>query len=328
MRFLTAALLFTLCACTGAATEPDGGTPAVDSGIDAGPPPIRYERFTRRTDGWPMNARLKGAAALDNVLYAATDLGLYALPNTETRWQPVTTPLTGDEKPTSLQRVEQSLVLTSAGATGGGLYVKPYDGDWARVMAAPAAPTWVLARKSSEWLLATTGGLYAASALTGPWVRRSPASAAPFTGPVTRFAAAPAQQKLFAAGDTGGLYESSDLGATWVASAPRGNVEALAATGAFVLVATSMDGQQRSDNYGNTFRPQAMPLGSGVLTYVAQGTQFWAGSNGGLFLSTDDGLTFAEANDGLPAATSVRALFFAQGYVLVDSPDGVFVNQQ
>ena len=66
---------------------------------------------------------------------------------------------------------------------------------------------------------------------------------------------------------------------------------------------------------------------NGVLTYVAQGSQFWAGSNGGLFTSTDTGVTFTEDSDGLPPGTPVRGLFFAQGYVVADTPDGVFLNQ-
>lgn len=317
-----------LSACSGMPSDLDGGVDAgFDAGVDAGPPAIKYTRFTRRSDGFPANARVKGAAAIDNVLYVATDLGLVALPNTNTKWDPVTSPLMGDEKPTSFQRIDQSLVMTSAGASTGGLWVKPYDGAWAKVMNAPPNPAWGLYKKSNEWLLVTTGGLYAATALNGPWARRSPMNSTLFATPVTRFAAAPAQQKMFAANEGGALFESADLGASWTASAPRGPVEALAAGGAVVLVATGMDGQQRSDNYGNTFRAATMPLASGVLTYVAQGSQFWAGSNGGLFTSTDLGVTFTEDSDGLAPGTSVRGLFFAQGYVVADTPDGVFINQ-
>lgn len=324
------ALLFSLllAACSGTAGEPDAGTGPVDAGLfDAGPQPIRYTRYTRRAQGWPTGARVRGAAVLDNVLFVASDQGLHALPATDTTWTPVATPLTGDLKPTSLQRVDQSLVLTAAGATGGGLYRKPYDGDWATLSAAPAAPTWLLVRKSADWLLATTGGLFAATALEGPWIRRSAANTTLFGQPVTRFAAAPAQQKLFGAGETGGLFESADLGVSWTAAAPTGTVEALAASGAWVLVSTSVGGQQRSDNYGNTFKVATAPIGDGVLVYVAQGTRFWAGGSGGLKRSDDNGATFTDSSDGLPAGTPVLGLFFAGSYALVDTPDGPFLNQ-
>lgn len=300
----------------------------VDAGIfDAGLPPIVYVRFTLRTQGWPMGARVRGATVLDNVLYVATDQGLLSLASTETRWVAVTTPLMGDLKPTSLQQVNQSLVMTAAGAVMGGLFVKPFDGAWAQVATAPPNPSWTLVKKSADYLLATTGGLYASTSLSGPWVRRSAVNTPVFAAQLGRLVAAPAQQKLFASGVTGPLFESADVGATWTASAPRGAVEALAAIGAVVLVSTAMDGQQRSDNYGNTFRAAATPISDGVLTYVAEGTRFWAGGNGGLKSSEDNGVSFADASDGLPAGTAVRALFFAGSYAIVDSPDGPYINQ-
>ncbi len=328
-------LLFTWCCaltligCEGTAGEPDAGAPMrVDAGLfDAGPKVIEYDRFTLRTTGWPTGARVRGAAVLDNVLFVASDQGLVSLAATETRWVPVTTPLMGDQKPTSLNRVDQALVMTAAGTAAGGLYVKPYDGAWAQVTTAPPNPTWLLVKKSNDYLLATTGGLSASASLAGPWVRRSAANTPLFTAPLARLVAAPAQQKLFASGVNGALFESADLGATWTAHSLRGAVAALAASGPVVLVSTAMDGQQRSDNYGNTFRPSATPIADGVLFYAAEGTRFYAGGDGGLKTSDDNGVTFTDDSDGLPVGTTVRALFFAGSYVIADTPDGPFINQ-
>ena len=329
IRLCGAALLASLLAgCQGTAGDPDGGTRA-DAGplFDAGPPPIKYDHYTQRTDGWPTGARVRGAAVLSNVLFVASDQGVLSLDATETRWKPVTTPLTGDVKPTSLIRVDQSLVMTAAGAAGGGLYVKQFDGDWAQVTAAPTTPSWMVVKKSTDYLLATTGGLFAATALSGPWVRRSVVNTAVFATPLTQLVAAPAQQKLFAHGATGGLFESIDTGRTWTASVPRGTVDALTADRAIVVVSTSMDAQQRSDNYGNTFRAAANPIGDGVVLYVSEGTRFWAAGAGGLKSSDDDGVTFTDNSDGLPVATAVRALFFAGSYAIVDTADGPWINQ-
>lgn len=325
-------LLATGCVGIVGETTDGGATAGADAGaVDAGPPPITYTQFTHRADGWPAGARLRGAAVLDNVLFAATDQGLLSLGAAATAWVSEATPLVGDVKPTSLQRVDQSLVMTAAGASGGGLYVKPFDGPWAKVSAAPGTPCWLLVKKSTDWLLATTGGLFTATTLDGPWTARSAPATPLFTRPLTRLVAAPGQQKLFASGDPaggfGGLFESIDLGVTWTTSSPRGQVEALAASGAFVVLSTSMDGQQRSDNYGNTFKPVATPVSTGVLTYVAQGTRFWAGGNTGLLRSDDDGVTFVDAALGLPPSTAVRALFFAGRYALVDTPSGPYLTQ-
>jgi hypothetical protein len=246
----------------------------------------------------------------------------------ETRWETETTPLTGDLKPTSLLRDDQTLVMTTAGATGGTLFQKEFDGAWAQVSGPPPNPEWALVKKSNDWLLATTGGLYVAPTLTGPWARRSQVGTMLFTRPIARLVAASAQQKLFAAQLDAGLSESSDVGATWTATAGvTGRVEALAASGAVVLVSSATSGQQRSDNYGNTFRPATNPLDAGVRFFVAEGTTFWAGANDGLKRSDDQGVSFVDDLDGLPLGTVVTKLLFAGSYVLAMTAEGPWLNQ-
>lgn len=324
MKRLALLLCSFLAACTGTAEETDGGT-TVDAGpFDAGPQPIKYTQFTSRANGWPSGAAVRGAVVFDNVLYAANDQGLYALPAIDTTWKREVSPLTGDVQPSSLQRFDQTLVMTAAGATAGGVWVKTLDTAWTKVAGAPSTPTWTLTKKSNDFLLVTTGGLYASSAVDGTYAERSDAGV--FAQPVRTLVAAPAQQKLFAG--TNALFESTDLGVSWSASTLRGAVEAIAASGPVVLVATATDGQQRSDNYGNTFRAQTTPIGSGLLFYVAQGSTFWAGGNGGLLRSDDNGATFTPALDGLPSGLAVRGLYFAGSYVVADTVDGPYINQQ
>ncbi|MGV3625426.1 MAG: hypothetical protein ACO1OB_31740 [Archangium sp.] len=313
-----------ITACTGTAGDADAGPADAGLQFDAGPQPIKYTQFTSRANGWPSGATLRGAAVLDNVLYAANDQGIYALPAIETTWRRETSPLTGDLVPTSLQRIDQTLVLTAAGATSGGVWSRDVDTAWTRVITAPDLPTWSMVRKSSDYLLVATGGLFASDAFDGTFAQRSDAGV--FAQPVRTFVAAPAQQKLFAAVTS--LFESTDNGATWNASTLRGAVEGLAASGAYVLVSTATDGQQRSDNYGSTFRPQSAPLTGGVLFYTSQGTTFWAGNSAGLSRSDDLGGTFTEALNGIPANTAVRGLYFAGTYVVADTVDGPYVNQQ
>lgn len=326
MTWRTATLLsLALFGCPGEPPPPDAGV-EVDAGQPDAGHAIVYTQFTRRADGFPSTARLTGAAVLDGVLYASSTEGLFALPPTEPRWEARTLPLAAGVTATSLQRVDQALVLTAAGPSSGGLYRRTIDDDWAAIAGAPTAPCWALVRKSTEWLLATSAGLYAAPTLDGPWALRGTATTVPFTSRVAHLVAAPAQQKLFAAAASGSLYESANLGATWAASTPRGTVNALAAAGAYVWVDVSMDGQQRSDNYGNTFRAAPATV-DGLLSYAVQGTTLWATTASGLSRSDDQGATWQAANDGLPSGTSVLRLFFAGGYVVADTPDGPFVNQ-
>lgn len=330
VRFLLFVLVFAVSGCSAMMGEPDGGRR--DGGrleFDAGPPPIVYTQFIKRSNGWPTNARVVGAATVSGVLYAASTDGVVKLPAPDTTWTTELTPLTGDVKPTSFQRDDQRLVMTAAGASMGGLFIKELDGAWAQVMTAPSTPTWALVKKGSEWLMATTGGLYVATDLAGPWSRRTALATPLFMQKINRLVAGAGQQKIFASGmaASGALYESADLGVTWTASAPRGAVEALAASGAIVVLSTAMDGQQRSDNYGNTFRAATTPIADGVLFYATDGSAFWAGGNGGLKKSTDQGVTFTDDPDGLPSGTPILSFTIAGGYVIADTTDGPWVNQ-
>ncbi|MFT3709602.1 MAG: hypothetical protein QM817_18390 [Archangium sp.] len=331
IRSFVLTLALVASGCSGTAEMQDAGRMFPDAGLfDAGPQPIQYTQYTLRTTGWPANARLVGAGSVSGVLYAATTDAVVKMPNIETVWTTELTPLSGDLKPTSFQRFDQSLVMTAAGASMGGLYVKELDGEWAAVTGAPTNPTWALVKKGNEYLMATTGGLYVATSLSGPWSRRTPLNTPLFAQKITRLVAGAGQQKIFAWGMAGGgaLYESNDLGVTWAVAAPRGAVEALAASGAVAVLSTAMDGQQRSDNYGNTFRAATAPISDGVLFYATDGTSFFAGGNGGLKKSSDLGATFVDDPDGLPSGTAVLSLTFAGGYVIADTTNGPYVNQQ
>lgn len=293
--------------------------------FDAGPPPIKYTQFTARVNGWPSGAAVRGVALLDTTLYAATDYGLYALPTSSATWQHETLPLPAGEQPSSLQRIDDTLVLTTASESSGGVWTRQSDTAWTRVSGAPAAPTWKLFAKSADYYLVTTGGLYVASDYEGAWAARSDAGL--FSEPVRLVAAAPAQQKMFAA--NGELWESNDNGVTWrTLDAGAGAVTGLAANGAFVLIATDDGTQLRSINYGNTFSAQATGLAAGVSFYLWQSPRFWAGNGDGLWASDDDGVTFTARGTGLPGETPVTGLFFSGSYVVADTVDGPYVTQQ
>lgn len=321
-----AALLF--AACEGTVGELDAGE--TDAGSPDAGKPIVLNGFTQRADGWPAGERLLGTALLDNVLYAASESGVQALPLSEARWSAVTTPATGDEKPTSFQRVERSLVLTVAGASSGGVLVKEYDAAWSR-LTAPTTPAWSLTKKGSELLLATTGGLFAAPAIGNTWTRRSAISTPLFTHAVRRLIAAPGQARMFASGDAafalGALSWSDDSGATWSSGLVRGDVLALAASGSYVFVESTMDGALRSDNYGNTFKAMPGMIGAPAQVFLVTQTRVWAGTASGLRISDDWGATWSDDTNGLPAGLGVRGLFLSGSLLVADTPMGPFVTQ-
>ena len=320
-------LTLALCAgCVGTAGETDAGMREEDAGVDAGPPPIIYTEFTLRSAGWPTAAVINGAATLDGVLYVSTDRGIYALDETSTQWAPVVIPLIHDAPPTSLSLTNQQLVMTAAGPSLGGLFLRPFDDEWNVAPDSPTTPCWALVQRPGAWLLATTGGLYAAATLNGPWSLRSRPGEPLFSAPLRHLVTAPSAQKLFADGAfDAGLYESVDEGATW-ARAMNGAVDAIAADGVNVLL--SIDGaQQRSDNYGSTFHPANAPVGGVVSQFVFANGRAWAATSSGLFASDDRGVTFSAVTDGLPAGTATRSVWFAGRYAVVDTTTGPWVNQ-
>lgn len=323
---LAVVLCSALCACPGTASGPDGSTP-VDAGpVDAGvkvPAPVG---FNARFNGWPAGQRAVGVGTMDGKVYAACESGVFALGYlaNETDWVAQTVTLATTEKPTSLSRLDDALVLTVAGSGTGGVLVKRSGEDWARLDTAPAKAAWAMVRKGGSLLLMGAEGLSTAPTLAGPWTKKTTSSAAPFSRPVTHFAAAAAQTRLFFSGDVGGgyggLYVSDDDGATWRSGLVRGDVVSLAAGAAGVLVETSTGGQQRSENYGGTFH--AMAVGAPTATLAYLGGEFWAGTPTGLRRSTDLGATWSDDPNGLPADTAVVGLFEAGGIVLADSLGG------
>jgi hypothetical protein len=317
------ALTLLLTGCTGLVDQPDASTSTDDAGVDAGPPIIALAAFTLRSDGWPTGEPLLGAALLDNVLYAASASGLRALPLTQTAWQPVSTPDGG--RPSSLQRLGTTLVATVGSGTGKGVWTKTVDTEWLELSGAPAAPAWALTRRGTEYLLATSKGLYAANDLASSWGRRT--AAAPFTGVVDALVAGVGQQRLFAIAD-GGLTFSDSAGATWAGGLVTGQVTTLSGSGAYVFAARQADaGELRSDNYGATFKPMPTPVGAPVAALLFDQSLVWAGTSAGLETSDDLGVSWSADTHGLPAGLAVRRVVVAGSLLVVDTADGPYVTQ-
>lgn len=324
-RPLVVVALLLLAGCTGLVDGLDASvTPADDAGLDAGPPIIVLASFTLRGDGWPTGEALVGAALLDNVLYAASTSALFALPLTQTAWQPVATPDGG--APTSLQRFGTTLAMTVAGSSGKSVWTRTVDADWSELTTAPAAPAWALVHKGSEYLLATSRGLYAAPDLGATsWGKRT--ALPPFTAPVSALVAAAGQQRLFSIADAG-LFTSDTAGATWATGVVTSAVSALSAGGAYAFAALAADaGELRSDNYGATFKPMPTPVGATVEVFLFDQNRVWAGTGSGLVLSDDLGVTWSADTHGLPAGLEVRNVIVAGSLLVVDTPNGPYVTQ-
>ena len=137
---------------------------------------------------------------------------------------------------------------------------------------------------------------------------------------VRRSSSAPVADAVLAATNGGGLWRSLDSGTTW------------SRVGAHVLEANvgtvADDGTTFYAGTGNQFGPGAVYASSdgaswskrgldrqAIYTLVAHKGALWAGTDQGVFVSSDQGVTFTSRNGGLPTGKSVVSLDVDDDYV-------------
>jgi hypothetical protein len=289
---------------------------------EPGQPAAPSVAFQGLSDGLPSQPSLAGTAQLDGTLYAVANDGLYALASGASKWDSVAVMKTG-ERATSVSRIDSAIYMTSSdGAGHGGLYRRSLsDGTFTAVAGAPSVECYALVKKDSELLMTTSGALLASADSGATWTPRS--SAAIFSNAVSVLVASPAALRIFMV-VSGALYYSDDAGASWSNGLITGQVTAISANGAYVLVQTSA-GAVRSDNYGATFHP--VDIGGTAASFALSGERAYAGTATGLRLSTDGGATWMDAGNGLPAGTAVTQLFLAGSALVATTGQGIYVAQ-
>ncbi|MFZ0455236.1 MAG: T9SS type A sorting domain-containing protein [Ignavibacteriaceae bacterium] len=115
--------------------------------------------------------------------------------------------------------------------------------------------------------------------------------------------------KLFAAAMEGGAYRSIDNGINWSKIYSPSQFDypyALAYVSPYLLLGAGTQGLLRSNDDGNTWTggSNGLPADCDIYDFVVTGSNVFAGTNGGVFLSTDFGLhwsnvTSKELNSGI-----------------------------
>lgn len=276
-----------------------------------------------------------GAAHLDGALYVLVKgNGLFRLLDGQTQWSAANPPVSSaSEVVTALALVDRALLVsTSDGATGSLYRLKFSDDPWTRLTGAPALPMNAIVKKGSAILVAVSGvnaGLYASTDGGESFSRRADATKAPFLSkPVRTFAAAAAAQRIFATGDIasgfGGLYASDDDGRTWSKLPLKGDVESISANGAVVLTSMTLEGELRSDNYGNTFRP--VDVHGPSRAFFLSGQRAFAGSTGSVLVSDDAGLSWRPAEKEMPTTREVGLVYLAGSTLVAVAGGAVYLN--
>ncbi len=301
--------------------------------------PVGVGAFAEVSAGWPAAAEVAAMAHFNGILYAVVRSGgtrsLQALAEGATQWKPVALGLAPSEEVVSVVKVDLAIYVSAGNDTAGtgGLYRLDIASDqFTRLGTLPSGAPSALVKRGSQLLVAVSGvegGVFASSDRGASWTRR--ASNEGENGflrrPVRQFAAAAAAQRIFATGEIashfGGLYFSDDDGAHWRAAPISGDVLALHAASELMLVDVTVDGPQRSDNYGATFHP-AVGV-NGAQSFLISDSLSYAGTAQGLKVSADRGLTWAASGEGLPAGAEVSDLYLAGTQLFTVTPGRVFV---
>lgn len=293
---------------------------------------VLLNQFVDVSQGLPAQALVTSAAALDGALYAlVNDAGgkanLYKRESGATAWTVVALPVTGSERPTFITRIDFSLVVTASdGAGRGGLFSISLGDEAFKKLSAPDLAGSQLMKRGGEWLWATAQGLKASTDKGLSWTQRSSAGTALFSQPLRRLVASAAATRLLAVKADGTLFHSDDGGATWGQGLVKGEVTAMVAQGAFVLVETATDGTLRSENYGGTFHPVSMDIK--VLSFATLGSsRLLAATYFEMRASENGGVTWATLPVGLPSGGEFSSLAQAGSALLASSDGKVFLAQ-
>lgn len=338
-----AAVVALLSGCTGSAdwtlTE-EGPAPRANlaDSTDVG-------TWALRNEGLPAGARVSSIAHIDGAVFAIAhgatgESNVFSLQRDSSTWTNVSPErFAATEQFVALSVIGTTLYLTSAdeAQNRGALYTLRFSDDpWKRLESAPDLPMSAITRKEGRLLVAvhgspSTAGLYGSSDGGDTWIQLTDATGeAAFLGrPLRLFANSAGAQRFFATGETasgfGGLYASDDGGFTWKKSPVSGDVVDVRAANEFVLVCTTGDGELRSDNYGNTFKP--MSVGAKAQSFFLSGSRAFAGTSDGVRVSADGGATWSDASDGLPSFVQVHSLYLAGGALVAAAQADVFVAE-
>lgn len=327
-------VLFALTGC-GAGTAdyvlaPEGPTPGKKPGDGT-----KLGEWRSATTGLPQG-EVTHAAHLDGAVFVLVKGGgVFKLNRGESQWEAANPQLaSAAETVTSVALVDLSLyATTSDGATGNLYRLKFSDDPWTKVSAAPSLPMTAVVKKGSALLVAVSGaqaGLFASVDSGSSFTRRADATkAAFFTSGVRALAAAAAAQRIFATGDIaagfGGLYASDDDGRTWAKLPLKGDVEAISASGPVVLTSVTLEGELRSDNYGNTFHPVDV-LGPSRSFYLS-GQKAFAGSIGSVVVSDDAGASWQAPQAQMPTTSEVGLVYLAGTTLVAVAGGQVYLSE-
>lgn len=144
--------------------------------------------------------------------------------------------------------------------------------------------------------------------------------------------------KLFAILQGKGVFVSADNGTSWQAAntgfPANANVLSLKASGSSLFAGTSADGIFRSADGGvswTSISVPSLPLFTRIETFEVIGTNLFAGTSQGVYLSTNNGTSWVAVNDGLTVnngltSEEIQSLAASGVNLFAGSYNGIFVS--
>ncbi len=136
---------------------------------------------------------------------------------------------------------------------------------------------------------------------------------------------------LLFAGTSSGVSRSTDDGITWTEPwdfLDYASVRALAMDPeGRILAGTYHDGVFRSSDDGVSWTYLGLNTIDIADVFVSTQSVIYAAGNEGVFVSVNDGMTWAEANQGLPPGEFTSFEGYPVGHVLIGTEDGVYITK-
>ncbi len=114
---------------------------------------------------------------------------------------------------------------------------------------------------------------------------------------------------IFAATEDGGIFRSADDGMTWKSVSvglTNKNVSSLAVKGDVLYAGCFFGGLMLSTDNGDTWKSTTYPPNFQITSLLVFGDDILAGTVNGLYKTSDEGKTWIQINDGLPAGSPYR----------------------
>ncbi|HWF44319.1 MAG TPA: hypothetical protein VG537_06735 [Candidatus Kapabacteria bacterium] len=246
-----------------------------------------------------------------NYLYALLDTGLYRVADTSTVWKLI---YQGGMK--SFEISDSNIFIAGAGirhSSNGGASWYDVSAGFPQVYG-----PFTFTNSEGKIFIGSYWGLQLYSFDSSKWLSLNSPPLANVVGRIIN-----AGDSLFLTA-LDGFYLSEDSGLTWMKQSVPFNpafLRALHIDGDNLLAGTYTD-VFRSTNRGHTWDLiDSFP----VEVFAAEGQQIYAGGNRGVFFSSDDGISWNHASDGMAGDTNVWALVVNAGIVYAAGQyDGVY----